>query len=332
MSIRAVDAVLRSGITPASLRLVAVVMADAFNEKTGRLCVSIRFVAERANVGERQARRSVRSLIEQGFLIVTANAAGGAPGAVPHYRLNLEKLIASGPTGDTHDTPTGDFGDTPTGDMHDRGSEWPTGDVHDTDGGHGSPRRGSWKTETGVADVRRTGLNGIEQGAEPSHASAHVGAPAPRPAPARESDPDPKPELPFGPGATPAGLACRAMKAAKVPDVNPSHPTLRKLIDAGVTTEQFADMAAELVGKGKGRFVLVLATLEGRLRDAAAAAAIPAVQRLPWDHDRTTIVAKAAELGMPAWDEYAFSVGRGETFQAYTARVRKAVAAQQVGT
>ena len=74
---------------------------------------------------------------------------------------------------------------------------------------------------------------------------------------------------------TPAGLACRAIKAAGIADVNPGHPDLRRLLDAGVPIPEFESTAAELVGKGKPKFLLLLATVEGRRRDAEAAGAAP---------------------------------------------------------
>ncbi|MNL70434.1 hypothetical protein D3C87_1954360 [compost metagenome] len=44
----------------------------------------------------------------------------------------------------------------------------------------------------------------------------------------------------------------------------------------------------------------------------------------PWDTDRSTIVAKAAELGMKPWNENDLSVNR-ESFPAYTERVRQLI-------
>jgi len=70
---------------------------------------------------------------------------------------------------------------------------------------------------------------------------------------------------------TQAELACRAIKAAGVIDVNPGHAGLLRLLDGGVTVAELASTAEELVGKGKGKFALLLATVEGRRVDAAAA-------------------------------------------------------------
>jgi hypothetical protein len=64
---------------------------------------------------------------------------------------------------------------------------------------------------------------------------------------------------------TPGGAACIAIREAGIGAVNPSHPDLRRLLDAGVTPQDLAATAAELVAKGKGSFPLLLATVDGRL-------------------------------------------------------------------
>ena len=54
-------------------------------------------------------------------------------------------------------------------------------------------------------------------------------------------------------------------------DANPSHPTLRALLDAGATEAEFVDAAASAAAKGKG-FAYALATVVGRRTEAAALA------------------------------------------------------------
>jgi len=88
-------------------------------------------------------------------------------------------------------------------------------------------------------------------------------------------DPPGLPDL-EGHTPTPGGAACRAIKAAGIPDVNPSHPDLQRLLAAGVTPQDLADTAAVLVLKGKSSFAYLLKTVEGQRVDAAAKAAIPA--------------------------------------------------------
>lgn len=67
---------------------------------------------------------------------------------------------------------------------------------------------------------------------------------------------------------TPAAEACLRMKAAGLQAVNPSHPKLVALLQAGITPDELADAAADAVAKGKP-FAYALATAEGRRRDAA---------------------------------------------------------------
>jgi hypothetical protein len=74
---------------------------------------------------------------------------------------------------------------------------------------------------------------------------------------------------------TAAGTAALAMKRAGMSAVNPSHPELAALLDAGVTAEELADIAAECVERGKG-FAYALAVARGRRQDAAQAAVAPA--------------------------------------------------------
>ena len=95
-------------------------------------------------------------------------------------------------------------------------------------------------------------------------------------APTRETGPENPESGPPDHPPTAAGLACRAVKAAGVVDVNPGHPGLLRLLGAGVTISELASTAAELAGKGKAKFALLLATVEGRRADAAAAGAVPA--------------------------------------------------------
>ncbi len=72
-----------------------------------------------------------------------------------------------------------------------------------------------------------------------------------------------------------AGSACRAMRIAGLADVNPSHPMLLRLLDAGVTDDELRLAAAEASAKHKP-FTYALATVEGRRKDAARAGAVPA--------------------------------------------------------
>ena len=72
------------------------------------------------------------------------------------------------------------------------------------------------------------------------------------------------------------GEACMAMKAAGMAGVNPSHPKLTALLEAGITVPELVAAAADAVAKGKP-FAYALASAEGRRRDAATAP-LPNVQ------------------------------------------------------
>lgn len=79
---------------------------------------------------------------------------------------------------------------------------------------------------------------------------------------------------------TPAGLVCRAMRKAGMPDVNPGDPRLLALIAQGATAAEFEGLAAEAVSKGKG-FAWVLVVLSKRREEAAAITLAPPVPERP---------------------------------------------------
>lgn len=100
--------------------------------------------------------------------------------------------------------------------------------------------------------------------------------PTAEPAPVFGKDPNTEGHEP-----TPAGLVCRAIKTAGIADVNPGHPELLRLVAAGcIPLQTWTETARELVGKGKGKFALLLATVAGRWNDAQAAPAVAAAAAL----------------------------------------------------
>lgn len=128
---------------------------------------------------------------------------------------------------------------------------------------------------------------------------------------------------PEGQEPTLAGLAWRAVRAAGIADGDPGHPGLHRLLAAGVTAEDLAATATELVRQGKGRFALLLATVEGRRHDAAAAGKVPAAPAAdPWE-TRAGVDGIALDLGMQPWDECCH-------WPVFVAKVRAAAAAQGV--
>ena len=100
--------------------LLAMLALADWSDDDGRCFPSVAALARKVRLQERQAQRALSGLIEQGFLSVTGNENGGAPGMTRRYRVNLERL-----TGVTQDTPpkvdgcharreTGVSGDTQT--------------------------------------------------------------------------------------------------------------------------------------------------------------------------------------------------------------------------
>lgn len=81
-------------IEPAVCKRTAMVMADLHDINGGLLKASMASLAALAGLSTPQVRKHVHALIALGVLEVTANAHGGAPGAVPHYRFNLTRLQA----------------------------------------------------------------------------------------------------------------------------------------------------------------------------------------------------------------------------------------------
>jgi len=72
--------------------LAMLALADWCNDEGGSLHPSVSGVAKKINVSESQARRILHGFIEEGFLSVVANHAGGNPGQSRHYKLNINKI------------------------------------------------------------------------------------------------------------------------------------------------------------------------------------------------------------------------------------------------
>ncbi len=68
------------------------------------------------------------------------------------------------------------------------------------------------------------------------------------------------------------GAICIVLKSEGIASVNPSHPDLAALIDAGAEVGQFAAAARAATAKGKG-FAYALGIVKSQMLDAAAMAA-----------------------------------------------------------
>lgn len=130
---------------------------------------------------------------------------------------------------------------------------------------------------------------------------------------------------------TPQGLVCRALKAAGVPGVNPGHPKLLALVEAGATVEEFTGFveAAQKAGAGFSWIVSAVANERTRAAEMAKGLHKGSLQSAaPWHSTRKGIEDMGERLGLGRWDSRAFELGRGELFQAYERRVRKAAQEQ----
>lgn len=112
-------------------------------------------------------------------------------------------------------------------------------------------------TRTGTAKTGRDGTGQEYIAPDTRSADSHAGA--------RVADPPP------GVHPTQAGLMCRAMKASGTVDVNPGHPDLLALIEAGATEAEFVGAAQTAAGKGKG-FAYAIGALKRQRIEAAHAA------------------------------------------------------------
>lgn len=127
-------------------------------------------------------------------------------------------------------------------------------------------------------DTKTSDLEAMLSRVTPRDASAPVTEPVTRDNTATQT-PVPSPQTPVIPNTKGApdlraGVACKAMKQAGLQGVNPSHPELVALLDAGITLPELQSAAADAASAGKG-FVYALRTAAGRRRDAANVGKLP---------------------------------------------------------
>lgn len=119
------------------------------------------------------------------------------------------------------------------------------------------------------------------------------------------------------PAVSASDRVCARLRKAGIKGVNPSNPKLLALLTAGIPECEFGDLADEQGARGKS-LAWILAAIEGRRRDAAAAGAVPAVVK-EWHETASGIEAKAVELGIPRETENgidAFPVFKDRVFAA----------------
>lgn len=93
MSVAAVDAVLRANLSPASIKLMALVVAWHFNDEKGRAWAGLGTMAREACMSERHAKRALCALKSAGVLVVARATAGGDRYATTtHYAFDMQLL------------------------------------------------------------------------------------------------------------------------------------------------------------------------------------------------------------------------------------------------
>lgn len=91
MSIRLFKDVLASGVKPAPKRLVLLILAFRFNDETGQCNPSLQKIAEDCGISEKQARRWLRELEQEGIISSTGN-----PGSTLNRKIKLPTLPSEG--------------------------------------------------------------------------------------------------------------------------------------------------------------------------------------------------------------------------------------------
>lgn len=101
MSVRLLS-VVWDGFPGGGSDLLAMLAFADWSDDDGRCWPSMAAIASKARLSRSQAQRVVHGLISAGYLSVTGNETGGAPGSTRQYRINVATL-----TGRASATPTG---------------------------------------------------------------------------------------------------------------------------------------------------------------------------------------------------------------------------------
>lgn len=99
MSVRVLSQVWDSFPKGGTQLLALLALAD-WSDDDGRCWPSIKSIAFKIRVQERQAQRAVNQLIKDGFVTILRNKFGGAPGSTRQYKIVISNLM-----GVTIDTP-----------------------------------------------------------------------------------------------------------------------------------------------------------------------------------------------------------------------------------
>lgn len=279
-------------------RLLALAMADHAGDDGRRIWPSVDELARKTMQSRSSVQRQIRRMVATGWLIPVKTATG-RPGVTNEYRICPEWIeggeVPSPETG-VNLTPLVD--EPPAEVIHTGVNLTPLE----------KPERGVTAAERGVTRDERGVTAMTPESSEPSMNRT---------------------PLPPGGGAT--GFDdlwsiypnhANRLKAERrylrlAPDAA-MQQTMRSAIEAQRLSRKWT--------KDDGEFVPEFATW---LRNARwlDEVCVPVVASRPWHETREGINARAIELGLAAWDEVAFSVGRGPNFIAFTRTVMRAAAA-----
>jgi hypothetical protein len=139
MSVSVMTLVWKSYPGAGSELLLMLALGDRADDEGGSLFPSVKMLAQKTRLSERQVQRILRNMESEGWLFVVGNHAGGAPGMSRKYQLNVKKLIKLASEVDAiRAAETGDISCIETGDIL-SGRVTPvsqTGDIQGIDGCH----------------------------------------------------------------------------------------------------------------------------------------------------------------------------------------------------
>jgi len=285
-------------------RLLALAMADHASDDGRRIWPSVDELARKTMQSRSSVQRQIRRMVATGWLIQVKTATG-RPGVTNEYRICPEWIEGGEvpvPERGVNLTPVEDA--SPPEVIHTGVNLTPVS----------KPARGVTTDERGVTRDERGVTAMTPESSEPS------------------MNPSP---LPPGGGTTGFDELFaiypnhdnRLKAERRYRRMAPSaalQQTMRSAIEAQRLSKRWT--------KDGGEFVPEFATWlrNERWRDVPRApGAGPVAAAGAWHETRSGIDAKARALGLAPWDEAAFSVGRGETYLAFTARVRRV--AEQAG-
>ncbi|WP_354399025.1 helix-turn-helix domain-containing protein [Variovorax sp. OAS795] len=282
--------------------LLALALADHAHDDGTRIWPSVGELARKTRQSTRTVQRQLQKMVASGWLEMVSTATGRR-GSTNEYRVTAAWVAGA------HLAPRGDKV-TP----HEAGEVMHAGEGVIHTGDRLTPLDEAGRGDTG--DAR--GDTAMSRGGDTAMSSESSGTVRNRNTP-----------LPPGGGATGFDelwaiypnhdnrLKAERRYRRMAPNAA-LQQTMRSAIEAQRLSKRWT--------KDGGEFVLEFATWlrNERWRDVPRAHGAPSVVAGAWHETRSGIDAKARALGLAPWDEAAFSVGRGENYPTFTARVMRA--------